>query len=94
MSHINTPEYQFRSWLDDVLYEFSVVAEEPDAALLDQFARQYPMYAAALTDLAVDIALDALRRESEALTAEPAMSPAVSRAMSRFNKLMESHGRV
>jgi hypothetical protein len=52
------------------------------------------MYAAALTDLAVDIALDALRRESEALTAEPAMSPAVSRAMSRFNKLMESHGRV
>jgi hypothetical protein len=71
--------------LDDVLYEFSVVAEEPDAALLDQFARQYPMFAAALTDLAVDIALDALRRESEALAAEPAMSPAVSRAMSRFN---------
>ena len=71
--------------LDDVLYEFSLASAVPDAALLDEFARKYPEYAQALTDLAVDIALDTLRGDKETGHVEPAMSPAVSRAMARFS---------
>jgi len=71
--------------LDDVLYEFSIASAEPDAALLDEFTRRYPEYAEALTDLAVDTRLDALRGDKEAGTVETGMSAAVSRAMSRFS---------
>lgn len=72
--------------LRDVLYEFSLAQDVPNAELLDEFVRRYPEHAAALTDFAIELAVDSLRRdEAPAPVADPAeVSPAVSRAMSRF----------
>jgi hypothetical protein len=77
--------------LNDVLYEFALAKEAPDAELLEQFVRRYPAYAGPLTDLAVGIVLDgASDDDDEAENAAPEVSPAVSRAMSRFqNRLFE-----
>ncbi|MGA2716852.1 MAG: hypothetical protein ABSG41_27500 [Bryobacteraceae bacterium] len=77
--------------LNDVLYEFSLAKDMPDAELLEQFVRRYPAYAGPLTDLAVGIVLDSTRDDDdEAENAAPELSPAVSRAMSRFqNRLFE-----
>jgi hypothetical protein len=67
------------------------------AHFLIEFARKYPEYAEALTDLAVDIALDTLRGDKEPAPIEAAMSPAVSRAMARFSNQLfavrQSQGR-
>lgn len=79
--------------LKDVLYAFSMAQPIPNAELLDDFARRYPIHAAALTDFAVSIVLDLARGgddEEPAHEIEPTVSKAVSRAMSRFqNKLFE-----
>jgi hypothetical protein len=78
--------------LSDVLYEFSLAKETPDAELLEQFVRRYPEHAGALTDLAIGIVLDSARGDDDdaAERVTPAVSPAVSRAMSRFqNRLFE-----
>ncbi len=75
--------------LNDVLYEFALAKETPDAELLEQFVRRYPDYAASLTTLAVDIVLDGAT-DDESDSAAHEVSPAVSRAMSRFqNRLFE-----
>jgi hypothetical protein len=44
--------------LEEVLYEFSFEKTVPDAELLEDYVKRFPEYAAALTDLAVAIALD------------------------------------
>jgi hypothetical protein len=78
--------------LQDVLYAFSLAKETPDAELLEDFARKYPEHASELTDLAIDIVMDVGLSEDVAATnaVEPCFSPAVSRAMSRFqNRLFE-----
>lgn len=78
--------------LSDVLYEFSLARPMPDPELLDQFVRRYPKHAQALTDLAIDIVLDAARGDDDdaAENCERVVSKAVSRAMSRFqNKRFE-----
>jgi hypothetical protein len=77
--------------LNDVLYEFALAKETPDAELLEQFVRRYPAYAGPLTDLAVGIVLDSAGDEDDAVERAAAeVSPAVSRAMSRFqNRLFE-----
>jgi hypothetical protein len=77
--------------LSDVLYEFSLARPLPDAEILDQFVRRYPEHAKALTDLAIEIVLDAGRGDADAArSCEPGVSKAVSRAMSRFqNKRFE-----
>lgn len=77
--------------VSDVMYEFSLAKPIPDAELLDQFVRRFPQHAAALTDLAISIVLDAARPDEEDVTeVNTSMSPAVSRAMSRFqNRLYE-----
>jgi len=75
-----------------VLYEFSLAKSVPDADLLDEFVRRYPGHAEALTDLAIGIVLDMAKDDDneEAESSGASMSPAVSRAMSRFqNKLFE-----
>lgn len=79
--------------LQNVLYAFSMETEAPDAAVLDEFVRHYPEYAGELTDFAVEMVMDAafdhqdLASEGEA----DQISPAVSRAMSRFeNRLFET----
>jgi hypothetical protein len=78
--------------LRDVLYAFSLEKEIPDAELLDVFVRKYPEYAGELTDFAVEMIVDAASGNQSAVTdaVELRVSPAVSRAMSRFqNQLFE-----
>jgi hypothetical protein len=75
--------------LRDALYALSMAQHLPDADLLDDVIRRFPLHAEVLTDLAIELALDALQGESAAEAAEAAIdpsrvSPAVSRAMSRF----------
>lgn len=72
--------------LRDVLYEFSLAKRAPDAELLDEYVRQFPQYANELVDFAVSLVLDAPQDEACQPVADPQrVSPAVSRAMSRFH---------
>lgn len=83
--------------LRDVLYAFSLAKAVPDAPLLDEFVGRYPQYAAEITDFAIEVAIDAAEvDDTEAIDAGTAVSPAVSRAMSRFqNRLFEvQHGKT
>lgn len=72
--------------LRDVLYEFSLAQDVPDAELLDKFAKLYPCYAAELTEFAIDMFLDSTRGTEEVSQAfeEESVSASVSRAMSAF----------
>lgn len=76
--------------LRDVLYQFSLAKDVPDAELLDDFVRRYPEHAKALTDFAIELALDALCPEEPATVPCEAghLSPAVSTAMSRFQNAL------
>lgn len=81
--------------LRDVLYDFSLAQEVPDADLLDEYAKLYPSYATELTEFAINMFVDAKRGAEEATQAfeEESVSPAVSRAMSAFQvALQESRG--
>jgi hypothetical protein len=76
--------------LRDVLYEFSIAKDVPDAELLDEFTQRYPEYADALTEFAVELVQESV---NAAQTAEPVadtttVSPAVSRAMSKFQNAL------
>jgi hypothetical protein len=82
--------------LRDALYAFSLAKSVPDADLLDEFTRRYPEHAAALTEFAIDLAVNALRdADEEAADSLPdseatSLSPVVSRAISAFqNRLFE-----
>ena len=71
--------------LRDVLYEFSMAKSVPDAGLVDEFVRQYPEHASEITDFAIELAIDTMEGENGSHPAtEASVSPAVSRAMSRF----------
>ena len=80
--------------LREVLYDFSQAKRVPDAELLDDFVRQFPQYADTLTEFAIELAMDALRPEptidAKAEIDLSQMSPAVSRAMSRFRNRLNS----
>lgn len=81
--------------LRDALYTLTTAKDVPDAALLDDLVRRYPQFSRELTDYAIAIAIDALQgdRAVEAADAslDPmAMSPAVSRAMSRFQNRLHA----
>jgi len=81
--------------LRDVLYDFSLAQEVPDADLLDEYAKLYPIYATELTDFAINMFVDAKQGAEKATQAfeEESVSPAVSRAMSAFQvALQESRG--
>lgn len=86
-----------RPSLREALYALSIAKDVPDATLLDDMVRRYPQFGAELTDHAIAIAIDALRGEVLVAAAEAARdpfaaSPAVSRAMSRFqNRLHAVH---
>jgi hypothetical protein len=71
--------------LRDVLYAFSLAQPVPDARLLDEFVRRYPEHSVEITDFAIELAIDAARGDNaDVQGADSIVSPAVSRAMSRF----------
>lgn len=79
--------------LRDAMYAMSMAKAVPDAELLDEFARLYPQHADALTEFAIELAIDSLmhRSDEEAVPADAdAISSVVSRVMSQFeNQLYE-----
>jgi hypothetical protein len=83
---MNTQTIRSAGSLQDALYALSVAKPAPDASVLDDLVRRYPEYAAQLTDMAVALALEVLaeRDEEPAPEQNSGMSPAVGRAMSRF----------
>ncbi len=81
--------------LPDVLYAFSLDERDLNADLLDSFIRIYPEHAEALTDFAIELAVDSLRANeavecTEAKASPSRRSPAVSRAMSRFQNRLHA----
>lgn len=73
--------------LRDAMYAMSLAKRAPDAELLDQFVRQYPKHAEALTNFAIELTLDALEHGDDEVGAPEnpeAISPVVSRVMSKF----------
>lgn len=86
--------------LRDALYALSTAQAVPDANLLDDLVRSFPQFSDELTDYAIAIAIDALRGECVLEAAEAALdptsvSPAVARAMSRYQNRLhaETSGR-
>jgi len=80
--------------LRDAIYAMALAKPVPDAELLDEFARRYPQYAEALTDFAIELAIDALQHGDDDdldIPADPeVISSVVSRVMSKFqNRLFE-----
>lgn len=81
--------------LRDALYELSMAKRVPDAQVLDDVVRRFPECAQELTTFAIDLAFDALRGDMDAEAAEQtidldAVSPAVSRALSRFQNRLHT----
>jgi hypothetical protein len=77
--------------LRNVLYEFALAKPVPDAALVDEFVRHYPEYAADLTEYAIELALDAIAARNEPVDKPSAVTaPSVSRAMSRFHNRLHA----
>jgi hypothetical protein len=77
--------------LRDAMYAMSLAKAVPDAELLDEFARRYPQHADALTEFAIELAIDSLMHQSdEEDVPADAISDVVSRVMSQFeNQLYE-----
>jgi hypothetical protein len=80
--------------LRDAMYAMSLSKKVPDADLVEEFALRYPQHAAALTDFAIELAIDGLMFDDDEeveIAGDPdAVSPAVSRVMSLFeNRLFE-----
>ncbi len=79
--------------LRDAMYAMSLAKAVPDAELLDEFARRYPQHADALTEFAIELAIDSLMHQSdeEDVPADAdAISDVVSRVLSQFeNQLYE-----
>jgi hypothetical protein len=73
--------------LRDAMYAMSLAKPIPDAELLDDFVRRYPQHADALTEFAIELAIDALmdRDTEQDIPVDPdTISPVVSRVMSQF----------
>ena len=82
--------------LREAFYVLSLERRIPDADLLDDVVRRYPQYAAELTEFAIDLVLDALHDEAVECTESNAnedlmaLTPAVSRAISRFHNRLHT----
>jgi hypothetical protein len=81
---------------EDALYLLSIEKDMPDAALLDEVIRACPEFSEELTDFAIDLAIDRCSNRIRDEEAVPSMaelenvSPAVSRALSRFQNCLHS----
>ncbi|MCE8522782.1 hypothetical protein KBY30_17450 [Ruegeria pomeroyi] len=81
--------------LREALYALSIAKDVPDAALLDDIVRRFPQFGSELTNFAIAIAIDALHGDAVVEATEAALdpnvlSPAVSRAMSRFQNRLHA----
>jgi hypothetical protein len=79
------------------MYAMSLAKAVPDADLLDDFARRYPQYADALTEFAIELAIDSLmhRSDEEDVPADAdAISALVSRVMSQFENQLYERGQA
>ncbi len=86
MSHTHT---ESPAPLRDVLYEFSLAKEVPDAELVNEFARRYPEHAEEITQFAIELVVASLRPDpAEERVVTTAVSPMVSRAMSTFQNAL------
>lgn len=85
-------EFETRTTLvpEDALYQLATEKDYPDAELLERVIMNYPDHAEALTRLAIEIALDRLNGDapSSIESDEEDLSPAISRAMSRFENAL------
>src|ERR1700733_10659022 len=90
--HAEVPKRSF----EDALYLLSIEQEMPDAALLDEVIRTCPEFSEELTDFAIDLAIDRCTNRMREEEATPSVaelenvSPAVSRALSRFQNCLHS----
>ena len=75
--------------MQDILYAFSLEERQLNADLLDEYVCRFKKYAAPLTDFAIELAIDRLRdscvKPIEVIESSRKVSPAVSRAISRFH---------
>ena len=90
---MNTTKNNEEVLWEDVLYEFSLAQEIPDRAHLEEFIGRYPEFAEKLTEIAVELAMDAISEipmpgGNERKSGPTRVSPAVSRAMSHFQNLL------
>ena len=77
--------------LRDVLYEFALAQDTPDAELLDEFARRYPQYAPEITNFAIEVFCTPQDDDTvECPISVAKVSPAVSRAMSKYQSTLHS----
>jgi hypothetical protein len=78
--------------LQDAFYAMSLAKPAPNAGTLDDLVRRYPEFATELTEMAVELALDALcdadDRQESAPTADS--SSMVLKAMSRFHNRLHA----
>ena len=83
---MNTQTVRSAGSLQEALYALALAKPVPDASVLDDLVRRYPQYAAQLTDMAVELALEVLADcdEEPMLGDASSTSAAVGRAMSRF----------
>jgi hypothetical protein len=81
---MNTETIRSAELLQDALYALALAKPIPDAAVLDDLVRRYPHYAAQLTDMAVELALEVLADEEPLPEKVSGTIAAVGRAMSRF----------
>jgi len=79
--------------LDDALYALAQAGSIPSAAALDKLVHRYPDHAERLTEMAIELALDALDDESDEeanAVSTGETSPAVAEAMSHFHNRLYS----
>jgi hypothetical protein len=75
--------------LSDVLNALAMAMPIPDAGILEKFVRDYPQHADALTDFALELALElnGETEDDEDLPASEALTPASSRAISHLQNV-------
>jgi hypothetical protein len=78
--------------LQDAFYALSLAKPAPNADALDELVRRYPEFATELTEMAVELALDALcdDEDGEESPATTDTSSMVLKAMSRFHNRLHA----
>src|SRR4051812_45031950 len=82
--------------IHDVLYALSLEERQLNADVLEEYVRDFKKYAGPLTDFAIELVIDRIKEGCEAPERVGApsrtVSPAVSRAISRFHNKLHQLG--